>query len=128
MVDLIQKSVLKSTFRIIKRSPVPLRAPGSFRDFQILYFDSDSESECEDGRGPKRKLARVDNSNGSMANPNGADQNSQEESDLEVNPFFIRPKIINQDAAIIIWLKFSPKFLYFVKTLLYAYFNRSNPN
>lgn len=44
------------------------RWPGMFRHFQEVYFDSSEDSDCEDGRGPKRKHVRIENTDASMPN------------------------------------------------------------
>ena len=44
------------------------RAPGDFREFQNSYFDSSEDSDCEDGRGPKRKMVRLETTDASMPN------------------------------------------------------------
>ena len=51
----------------IKTLPNP-RVPGMFRHFQTVFFDSSEDSDCEDGRGPKRKHVRIENTDASMPN------------------------------------------------------------
>ena len=65
---MIQLSILKSNLKIARKKCKSARKPGGFRAFQAIYFTSSEDSECEDGRGPKRKLVRLENTNGSMAN------------------------------------------------------------
>ena len=56
------------------------KAPGSFKTYQAVFFDSSEESDCEDGRGPKRKVVRLEPTDASM--PNAA---HCEEEDAEVS-------------------------------------------
>ena len=60
----------------------PMRFPGSFRAFQKSVFDPFTDSECEDGRGPKRKQVRLENTDGSM--PGTSNQDSESQNDLQV--------------------------------------------
>ena len=55
---------LKAAIKIQPNS----RSPGMFRHFQTVYFDSSEDSDCEDGRGPKRKYVRIGNTDASMPN------------------------------------------------------------
>ena len=81
--DLIQLSLLKRTHSQIIAGP-SFRPPGAFRSFQKAIFDPLTDSDCEDGRGPKRKQVRIENSDGSMP-ATGLNQDSNEENSMEVN-------------------------------------------
>ena len=64
------------------------RVPGAFRKFQSVYFTSSEDSDLEDGRGPKRKIVRLD-TDASM--PNAA----QSESDgMEVTTWLFLLSIV----------------------------------
>ena len=64
----MQISILKMNLKGARQFNKNQRAPGQFKNYQSVYFDSSEDSDCEDGRGPKRKVVRLSNTDGSMAN------------------------------------------------------------
>ena len=73
--ELVQLSVLKSGLKNARKTSKTAKAPGSFRPFQAIYFDSSEDSDLEGGRGPKRKVVRLEATDDSM--PNASEQNSE---------------------------------------------------
>ena len=57
------------------------KGPGSFKQYQAVYFSSDEDSDYEDGRGPKRKVVRL-NPDASMQN--AAEEDAEGSEDMEV--------------------------------------------
>ena len=57
------------------------KGPGSFRRYQAVYFSSEEDSDFEDGRGPKRKVVRL-NPDASMQN--AADEDGEGSEEMEV--------------------------------------------
>ena len=88
ILELVQLSILKSNLKTARERNRSARKPGGFRAFQAIHFTSSEDSECEDGRGPKRKLVRLENTNGSMAN---AAQSESEGMEVGCGPTYTSP-------------------------------------
>ena len=62
------------------------------RPFQKSLFDPYTDSDCEDGRGPKRKHARVDTSGGSM--PEASQNPISETNEVNTGPSSLKNLVI----------------------------------
>ena len=78
--ELIQIAILKRNLIDARMHHKSHKPPGHFKAFQSVYFDSSEDSDCEDGRAPKRKQVRLD-TDGSMATATPL-----EPENLEVKP------------------------------------------